>query len=92
MDSRVTPGNLPNQFLLAGSVYEKDPESTSFYKKTGSLREYLGNLCRLDDYRGVITSQLNSMASFLEQNPSYEGIPNLEIDLNLIEVSIGYTM
>ena len=51
----------------------------------------MGELCEDDTYRDLFTSQLNPVAGFLECNPDYRGISGLEIDLNLIEVSIQNT-
>lgn len=48
----------------------------------------MGELCQNELYRDLFTVQLNNVAGFLEQNPSYSGIDQLEIDLNLIEVSV----
>ena len=55
-----------------------------------SVREFLGRVCKYGRLRDVITPNLNKICTFLEQNPHYGGIDQLEIDFNLIEVS-GFT-
>ena len=52
-----------------------------------SVREFLGRVCKYGSLRDVITPNLNKICTFLEQNPQYGGIDQLEIDFNLIEVS-----
>ena len=52
-----------------------------------SVREFLGRVCKYGSLRDVITPNLNKICTFLEQNPQYAGIDQLEIDFNLIEVS-----
>lgn len=70
-----------------GYVYEWEDASTVTFKKKGNLRQYLGELCRRSQYREVMTNQLNTLVSFFENNPDYQGIDKLKIDLNIIEVS-----
>ena len=69
-----------------GFVYEWHDESVMTFKKRGTVREYLNELCGNKEYREVMTNQLNSLVSFLENNPTYQGIRSLQIDLNIIEV------
>ena len=52
-----------------------------------SVRDFLGRLCKYPQLREIITPNLNSIASFLEANPKYGGIEEIEVDFNLIEVS-----
>lgn len=60
------------------------------FKKRGTVREYLNGLCGDVAYPDVMTNQLNSLVSFLENNPIYKGIQNLQIDLNIIKVADGW--
>ena len=53
-----------------------------------SVRDFLGKVCKYSSLRDVVTPNLNKISSFLEKNPQYGGISQLEIDYNLIEVSM----
>ena len=52
-----------------------------------SVRDFLGKVCKYPHLSNAITPHLNTISSFLEKNPTYGGIPEIEIDYNLIEVS-----
>ena len=52
-----------------------------------SVRDFLGKLCKYPQLKEIITPNLNMIANFLESNPEYGGIEQLNVDYNLIEVS-----
>ena len=68
-------------------VLSKNPRSRSSYTLKQPLRDFLGELCSVPEYKTVLTSQLNNMVQFLKTNPKYAGIRSIKVDLNLIEVS-----
>ena len=68
-------------------VRSKHPGSVSAYTIKQPLREYLGELCKIPEYKSVLTNQINQIVNFLKSNPSYGGIKSIKIDLNLIEVT-----
>ena len=45
-------------------------------------------LCGEAEYRALMTDQLQQLVTFLGTNPEYSGIKSLDIDYNLIEVSV----
>ena len=69
-----------------GFVYEWHEESSMTFKRKGTVRQYIGELCGSTVYREVMTNQLNAIVLFLQNNPDYKGMHSLKIDLNLIEV------
>lgn len=44
-------------------------------------------ICGKPEYKDVITPQLNSLANFFETNPAYQGVAQLTVDLDVIEVN-----
>ena len=74
-------------------VLAKDPRSRSAYTIKQPLRDFLGELCAVPEYKAVLTSQLNNMVTFLQSNPKYGGIKAIKVDFNLIEVSfVAFTV
>ena len=47
----------------------------------------MGKICKYPQLKEIVTPNLNSIASFLETNPKYGGIEEIQVDYNLIEVS-----
>ena len=43
-----------------------------------------------EELSDAITPIISSVSSFLETNPTYKGIEELEVDYNLVEVSNGW--
>ena len=67
-------------------VLSKHPSSRSAYTIKEPLRDFLGELCVVPEYKSVLTSQINKIIAFLTSNPKYGGISSIKVDLNLIEV------
>ena len=70
-------------------VRSKHPGSRSAFTLKQPLRDYLGELCEIPQYKSCLTGQINSIVSFLETNPKYRGIKSIKVDLNLIEVRLS---
>ena len=52
-----------------------------------SVRDFLGKVCKYPHLSEAITPHLNTISVFLEANPNYGGIEEIEVDYNLVEVS-----
>ena len=52
-----------------------------------SVRDFLGKVCKYPHLSEAITPHLNLISGFLESNPNYAGIEQIEVDYNLVEVS-----
>ena len=68
-------------------IRSKAKGSRSSYTVKKPLRDYLGELCIVPEYKYVLTGQINNIVKFLTANPKYQGITSIKIDHNLIEVS-----
>ena len=69
-----------------GIIVRRDPRSTAAYTIETTVRDYLNDLCSVDEYRHVVTPKIDSVVSFFKNNPSYKGVKQIKVDLNLIEV------
>ena len=76
----------------AGTILSKDERSTASYTQSQTIRQYVNELCQVDSYRTVLTTQIERLVKFFEKNPDYGGITSIKIDLNLIEVCVQETL
>ena len=70
-----------------GIILSRDSRSTASYTKSMSIRQYVNELCQVEDYRNVFTAQIDRMVKFFDKNPDYGGIRKIKVDYNLVEVS-----
>ena len=70
-----------------GIILSRDSRSTASYTKSMSIRQYVNELCEVEDYRNVFTAQIDRMVRFFDKNPDYGGIRKIKVDYNLVEVS-----
>lgn len=70
-----------------GSVFKLNEESTMTFESEQNVRDYMGKLCDGEEQRNVLTPQLDRVAQFLLNNPHYRGIPQLDINYNVVEVT-----
>ena len=73
--------------LRNGVIVRRDPRSTASYTVETTVRDYLNDICLVDQYKGVVTPKIDQVVNFFRNNPRYKGVKTIRIDTNLIEVS-----